>query len=480
MNSPIDAKHRHKLSSPFPIDDQLRALLDTIALAGGKGLLVGGCVRDHLLGLVPKDIDVEVYGLSPESLEQALKPFLVMAVGKSFGILKVVVDIRDERKTFDVALPRKENKHGQGHKGFIVTTDPDMTFIDAAKRRDFTINAMGIDVDRGELIDAFEGFSDLKNKILRHVSSAFSEDPLRVLRAAQFCARFDLKMAPNTIALCQELEPELFTLSKERIFQEMKKLFLSKKPSIGLNVLRLTKALSLFSELADLIDCPQDKEWHPEGDVWTHSLMVVDEAAKLLAKIELPEDERLIVMAGALCHDLGKPSTTILKDGRIKSPSHEQAGVAPTISFLEKMGFPKKLIDQVVPLVEDHLKPFQLYRARDEISDGAIKRLAARVNIARLLLVSQADFLGRTTEDAQKGIDPSASWLEAKVEELLGPDLAPKPILKGRHLLALGEKPGLHFGSILREALEAQMDGKFSDEASAISWLKQRLGITKD
>jgi tRNA nucleotidyltransferase (CCA-adding enzyme) len=471
----MSTNHRITLPNKFIPDAHLKLLLDVIN-KHGHALLVGGCVRDFLLGLDPKDLDIEVYGLLSEELEKLLSEhFIVIAVGKSFGIFKVVVNINEEKKTYDIALPRKENKEGQGHKGFVITTDPFMSFKKAAQRRDFTINAMAIDVESNELIDDYGGLIDLQHKILRHIGPAFKEDPLRVLRAAQFCARFDLTLAPETISLCQELLPELKTLSKERIFWEMKKLLLSKKPSLGLKVLRETYALDLFSELKYLIGCKQDPEWHPEGDVWIHSLMVADQAAKLVKNLN--EDEQLIVMAGALCHDLGKPLTTILKDGRIKSPGHEQAGALPTYSFLSKMGFPKKYQDQVVALVEDHLKPFQLYKVRDQVSPGAIRRLCARVNINHLLLVSQADFLGRTTKDALSGFDPSAAWLKEKVQELLGDTQKPEAIIKGRHLIAMGQKPGLYFSKILKDALEAQMDGEFSDEDSALLWLKKYLGI---
>jgi|SRR5579871_1219441 len=475
-HSIIDPVHKSKLKTPFPISPQLELLLTTIKNAQGKGILVGGCVRDHLLGHLAKDIDIEVYGLPSDGLEQVLrKHFSVIAVGKTFGIFKVSVVVDGEKQSFDVALPRSENKSGQGHKGFVVSTDPQMSFEHASKRRDFTINAMGIDPDHGELFDAHGGAHDLKAHLLRHVSDAFKEDPLRVLRAAQFCARFDLTLDKETIALAKTLCQELLTLSKERIFEEMKKLLLANKPSLGLAVLRQTDALILFPELSALIDCPQDAEWHPEGDVWIHSLMVVDQAAHLVSQTELGDDDKLIVLLGALCHDLGKPLTTIIKDGRTKSPGHEQAGVEPTMQFLIKMGFPKKLHDDVADLVREHLKPHQLYSKRDEVTDGAIRRLCARVNMDRLLLVSQADFLGRTTKDALQGLDPSAGWLRQRVDELLGPDLTPRPVLLGRHLIALGLSPGTHFSKILKDAFEAQMDGAFSDETSALMWLKNHL-----
>lgn len=467
---------RVKLKHPFIMTEALRRLLQKIDEAGGQGLLVGGCVRDHLLGHMAKDIDIEVYGLKRPQLESLLEEeFSVVAVGKSFGIFKVGVKIGDNTQHFDVAMPRRENKQGFGHKGFLVVTDPDMPFEEASLRRDFTINAMGIDVKTQELLDPHDGAKDLNEHRLRHVSLAFKEDPLRVLRAAQFCARFLLAIDGHTLDLCRELRDELKTLSKERIFEEMKKLLLAKKPSLGLEVLRETEALVLFPELAALIGCEQDPLWHPEGDVWIHSLMVTDQAAAIVREARIDEEERLIVITGALCHDLGKPMTTFFKDGRVKSPGHEQAGVVPTERFLDSIGFPKKLYHLVTALVKDHLKPYQLYRNRDEVTDGAIRRLSSRVDIDQLLMVSKADFLGRTTEEALLGHDPSGPWLKDKVLKLLGGDRAPKAILKGRHLIQCGQSPGPHFQEILREAFEAQLDGAFSDEESAIAWLRNRL-----
>lgn len=477
LSTIIDARFCYDTQTPFVISPHLDLLLATVHQAHGLGILVGGCVRDHLLGHRASDIDIEVYGIEADALEKLLaKHFTVMAVGKSFGIFKVIIEHDGTKETFDVALPRRENKSGQGHKGFVITTDPFMNFKDAAARRDFTINAMGLEPLSQKILDPHGGQEHLIQKKLRHVSAAFSEDPLRVFRAAQFCARFDLDLDPSTILLCQQLEGELKTLSLERIFGEMKKLLLAKKPSRGFLVLQAVSALNLFVDLKNLINCPQDPEWHPEGDVWTHSLMVVDEAAKLAYRDSLSEEDHLIVVAGALCHDLGKPSCTIPKDGRIKSPGHEQAGAAPTLQFLSAMGMPQKYHDIIVALVKEHLKPHQLYRTQSEVSDGAIRRLAARVDIEKLLYVSQADFLGRTTPEALAGIDPSASWLRQKSFDLLGQSLAPKPIILGRHLIALGEKPSPQFSRLLHDAFEAQMDGAFHDEASGIAWLTARLG----
>lgn len=467
------ADQRTPLPKPFVISKALDALLSVITAAGGHGILVGGCVRDHLLGLLPQDLDIEVYGLSLTALKTALeKHFKVIEVGRAFGIFKVMV--LDE--SFDVALPRRENKEGFGHKGFVIDTDPTMSFIEAASRRDFTINAMGIDVQSQELLDAHEGLNHLHQKRLKHVSPAFVEDPLRVLRAAQFGARFSFILDPETVLLCQALEEELKTLSRERIFEEMKKLLFAQKPSLGFIILHQTKALSLFPELAAMIDCPQDPLWHPEGDVWIHTLMVIDQAARLTKEALLDEEQRLIVMAGALCHDVGKPPTTKEIDGRIRSLAHDEAGVPLTESLLSRMAFPPRLIPEVSALVKEHLKPYQLYKTRDEVSDGAIKRLTLRVNIDRLLLVSQADFFGRTTEDALSGVDPSCGWLKDKITHLLGNEKAPKPILQGRHLIALGYKPGPLFSEMLNKAFEAQLDGAFATLDEALIWFKKQFG----
>lgn len=476
---PMLYSHRKALKDPLIIPPALDRVMRAIEDIKGTGILVGGCVRDHLLGHQPKDFDIEVYGIDLPLLEKTLrKHFNVIAVGKAFGIFKVVVWDNGENHTYDVALPRSENKEGFGHKGFIVSTNAFMPFEEAAKRRDFTINAMAIDVRSNELLDAYNGLEHLEKRILKHVSEAFCEDPLRVLRGAQFCARFDLVMDESTIELCQKLNQELFLLSPERIFFEMKKLLFAFKPSLGLNVLRETKALNLFPELLAMIDCPQEPQWHPEGDVWVHTLMVIDEAAKLIRQSGLKEEEKLIIMAASLCHDIGKPPTTKHIDGLIRSLAHDEAGVLLTKNMLSRIAFPPKYIDDVCALVREHLKPFQLYKVRDNISDGAIKRLALRVNVDHLLYVSRADFLGRTTPEALSGDDPSYHWLKEKMQNLLGEEKKPKPLLLGRHLIEAGFKPGPEFKKILDRAFEAQLDGNFDTIESALAWFKEHY-ITK-
>jgi len=468
-------------SAPLTLPALLTTLTSALQAAGGRPVVVGGAVRDHMLHKTPKDFDVEVYGLSLDDVEAACaRVGKVHAVGRSFGVLKVtladVIDGTDVTDTYDVALPRTENKVGQGHRGFVVESQPDLTFADAATRRDFTLNAMGWDVVDNVLLDPHGGQADLADGVLRHVSDAFDEDPLRVLRGCQFAARFDLVMHDDTVAKCRSLQSELSTLPKERLWEEWKKLLLqAERPSVGLDVMRATGALVLFPELEAMIGCEQDVLWHPEGDVWVHTLMVVDEAARICREAGVDDDERLLAMYGALLHDVGKPDTTQFEDGHIRSRGHEAHGEVGTRSFMERIGAPHDVTDAVVPLVKEHLKPHALYGERDRVSDGALRRLALRVPIERLVLVSHADFCGRTTKEALSRNDPSKAWLLEQAERLQVQRDAPQPLLQGRHLLALGMTPGPAMGDILKAAFAAQLDGAFHDVDGGEAWLQAHL-----
>jgi tRNA nucleotidyltransferase (CCA-adding enzyme) len=467
----------------FPRDPALCRLADVVVAAGGRPFAVGGCVRDWLLGRPAKDIDVEVYGLPWAALEAALVAagFVVHAVGRSFGVLKVDVTLAaGSTVAFDVALPRTENKAGRGHRGFVVESDPNLTFAAAASRRDFTMNAMGIDLVDGTLADPFGGVRDLAQGVLRHVSDAFDEDPLRVLRAAQFVARFGVQLAPETQDRCRALRAELSTLPAERLGEELRKLLVKGGwPSLGLQVLRSTGVVEvLFPELHALIGCPQESEWHPEGDVWTHTMLVVDEAARLCRDDALDEQERFVVMLAALCHDLGKPSTTEFVQGRIRSRDHESQGEAPTRALCGRLAVSHDDTDAVVACVREHLKPFALWRDREKMlagGDTAVRRLAVRVPLVRLARVARADHLGRTTKDALDDDDQATPWLLERAQALALKDQAPRPLLLGRHLQAHGLRPGPDFGVLLKEAFDAQLEGHFSDDESAQAWLKRRL-----
>jgi len=440
------------------------AVAHLLADVGGRALLVGGCVRDGLLGLPAKDIDMEIYGLDPETVEATLRPhYRLDTVGRSFGVFIL------KGHPIDIALPRRESRIGPKHTDFKVEGDPSMTPAEAAARRDFTLNAISCDPLTGELIDPFEGRADLEARRLRHVSGAFGEDALRVLRGMQFVARFRLTPAPETIALCRDLSPE--HLPPERLWEEWKKLLLKGETvSGGLRFLQACGWLRHFPELEALVDCRQDPKWHPEGDVWTHTLHCLD----AFARHRIGDDwEDLIVGLAVLCHDMGKPETTYVdENGRIRSPRHDIKGVPVARRFLERLTRQKKIFDEVLPLVEQHMRPLALYR--DGAGDSAVRRLAARVKrVDRLTRVAFADKSGRPPMEVDDF--PEGDWLLEKAKELEIADNAPKPILQGRHLIELGEKPGPRFGQILDQAYEAQLEGRFADERSGVRYLKSLI-----
>ncbi len=439
----------------------LEDILKDLQKIGATPILVGGSVRDFFLNIPVKDYDIEIFGIdSLDIIQKSLEKFgSVKLVGKSFGVLTLRVNEYD----FDFALPRIEKKIGNTHQDFEVITNANLSFKEAAIRRDFTINAIGYDFFKQEFIDPFNGINDLKNKIIKHINDkTFMEDSLRVYRAVQFASRFDFEIAENTKKLCKQivLNDELKYLPKERIYEEFKKLFLkSAKPSIGFELLREQGVLKYFHELEVLINCIQEPEYHPEGDVWIHTMMALDELARILNEENIQDEYRkLYLFYGILCHDFGKPFCTKEINGKITSFKHESLGIEPTISFLSKLTNEKKFIDIVCSLVKNHLTPFQLYLAESSLK--AIKRLSLKVNIEDLCLVCLADCLGRTIKDKEK-CPKATSWLLKKAKELNIENKAIEPLIQGRDLIDLGFKPSREFKYILNFAFDLQLDEHF-------------------
>jgi tRNA nucleotidyltransferase (CCA-adding enzyme) len=442
------------------IPDQVYNLAEAVRSEGGRALLVGGCVRDELMGKQPKDWDLEVYGIEPARLRELLDGFGdVNVVGEAFTVYKLGAHL-------DVSIPRRETKTGRGHRAFFIEGDPSMRIEDATARRDFTINAILQDPLTLEIIDPFHGRADLEAHILRAVSpGTFGEDSLRVLRAAQFAARFEFRIEPATAELCRAID--LTDLPPERIWGEMEKLLLrARRPSIGFGWLHALGVLDqLFPEIKALINVPQDPEWHPEGDVFVHTRLVVDRARELIDDLDYPR--QVTVMLAALAHDFGKPATTEFIDGRLRSRDHEEAGVGPTESFLERLkiytldGYDVRA--QVIALVRDHLKPGEFYKKRDEVGDGAFRRLARKCELDLLYRVAKADSLGRNAEwvPREKWYGAEAQeWFITRARELEVASRAPAPILLGRHLLEMGLEPGPGIGEITKAVYEMQLDGR--------------------
>jgi tRNA nucleotidyltransferase (CCA-adding enzyme) len=352
-----------------------------------------------------------------------------------------------------------------------VQADPTMTPKDAAERRDFTLNAIMWDPFTGEVLDPWGGVADLQANQLRHVSDKFAEDPLRVLRAMQFAARFEFSVAPETIALCTSLTQA--DLPPERLMEEWTKLLLrGRKPSLGLAFLKDCGWTKFYPELHAMIGVPQDPEWHPEGDVWIHTLHCMDAYARERVG---DRDEDLIVGLAVLLHDIGKATTTKkeAKDDRWHAYGHEEESFNLAPRFLAQITNEKKLIEAVFPLVRWHGQPFELFRAK--AGDAAVRRLAQKViRIDRLIRVDIADRKGRPPLWPGEA-SPQGLWLAERAQALQLADSAPKRIILGRHLIAMGHKPAGWFSQVLDEAFEAQLDGVFGDEAGGLAWLTERM-----
>lgn len=455
----------------------LRTMLEAVRRVG-RPRLVGGGVRDWLLGIVPKDFDVEVAGVDFETLHRALARFgATDVVGRSFGVIKVRSQASGDE--YDFSLPRRESKTGAGHRGFAVAPDPALSDAVAAARRDFTVNAIALDPFTQALIDPHGGQRDLAVRVLRHTGPAFAEDPLRVLRAMQFAARFDFSLAPETAALSRSIADTFTELPVERVWHEWEKWAeKSVRPSRGLTVLEETGWLKHFPEVAALRGTQQEPEWHPEGDVFTHTQHCLDSLVALDEwKNSAPSRRRLLTFA-VLAHDFGKPSTTSRaeKRGALRwiSPGHEAAGGPLSDNFLRRIGAPLEVDPPVRALVVNHLAH---HHGQATFSDTSVRRLARRLapaTIDELAAVMRADSNGRpplTSPDTHARINE----LVAKAHALLLADAAPKPLMFGRHLLALGLKPDPKFKTVLDAAFEAQLDGAFADEAGGLAWLREFL-----
>lgn len=453
------------MTLPFPkeLEEPVLEIARRARDAGGRAYLVGGAVRDMLRGAPSKDADIEVFGLSPEALRRAV-PFECDECGASFGVLKL------KHLDIDVSLPRRESKTAAGHRGFDVAADPGLSVAEAASRRDFTVNAIYFDPLEGSLEDPFGGAADLEKGVLRHVSDKFREDPLRVLRGMQFAARFSLSPAPETVAMCRTMDTE--GLASERMMEEWSKLVLrGVEIGRGLEFLRDAGWTRHFPELDALIECRQDPEWHPEGDVWNHTLLAMDAFA---AARTGDRAEDLVVGLAVLCHDFGKPATTFSDpvSKRIKSPGHDDAGVAPALSFLRRLTNEEAILKAVPPLVRCHMRPFAMWR--DKAGDAAVRRLANEVGrIDRLVRVAAADDAGRLFD--RGGDSPELAWLLEKAKKLEIAASAPKPVLLGRHLIEMGLKPSPDFGKWLKACFEAQLDGAFSTLDDAKAYFKAKF-----
>lgn len=426
-------------------------LAEMVSSQGGRAYYVGGCVRDAIMGRECKDIDIEVHGLSPQKLEKILDSLGErISIGESFGIFNL------KGCGLDIAMPRREKLRGHGHKDFDIITDPFIGTEAAAKRRDFTINALMQDILSGEIIDHFNGRSDLQNKILRHVNTeTFTEDPLRVLRGAQFAARFDLDVAAETVELCRIMH--LGSLPGERIEGELKKaLMKAQKPSVFFETLREMEALDTwFPELKALIGLEQSPIYHAEGDVWTHTMMVLDQAAKLKHKSANP----YWFMLSALCHDFGKAICTEVVDGVIRSYKHEILGLPLVDAFLSRITKETKLRSYVLNMTELHMQPITLAASASSIK--ATNRMFDKsLDPQGLISIAQADDKGRIST---KPVSDYEAFLYDRLDTYK--EYMSRPYVMGKDLMQAGLQPGKNFSDILSYAHKLRLAGVPKEQA---------------
>lgn len=467
----------------FEVHPEVRRIGEAIVENGGMPYLVGGWVRDRLLGLAgPQDYDLEVFQLSMRRLEEILLPFgPVHSVGRHFGVLKLAT----KNAAYDVSVPRRESNIGKGHKGFRVTPDPTMTFDEAAARRDFTINAMGYDFQREVLLDPHGGERDLAAGLLRHVGPAFSEDPLRVLRAMRFAGRFGFRIAPETQALCRRLN--LAELPRERIWEEIKKLLLqSPRPSQGFGYASKLGVLKYFPELQALHDAAA-----PEGapSPWEMTLAFLDQAA---IAVRLDPARGGVLMTAALCFgltrldevapdatapDAAAPDATAPvgaePEGAAEAVGPLGAGLPAAgesslvAQFLERLTNETRFIEGVMGLTAELVKVQALFKTRDRAGDGEVRRLALRIEIPFLLKAASALHRARQGEAAF----PAGSWLESRARALGVWEGPPEPLLQGRHLLKHGLKAGRAMGNLLDAVFQLQLDGTIATREAALAWV---------
>lgn len=433
-----------------------------IARRGGRALLVGGCVRDALLGKSSQDIDCEVHGLTQEQLLGVLSPLgEIDRSGEAFGVYTL------PSAHIDFALPRRETRTGARHGDFAVTLLPELSPAQAAARRDFTVNAIMRDALTGEILDPYDGCGDLRRGVLRAVPGGqFEEDPLRVLRGAQFAARFHLE--PDADTLCMMRRMPLDALSPARVMEECKKALLAAdEPDVFFRVLEAAGALSpWFAELAPLRSAPQSPKHHPEGDAFEHTMLTLRAAAQWRAQA----DDPLAFMLAALTHDLGKPATVRQNErGEWRAAGHELAGVAPLTAMLTRLGVGKQTIACCASLCRLHMRVHTCYyRQEDEASTNAVFDACPWPRALAQLVVCDVYGTGAGPEKKQAE--------EAFIMERLRryEDAASREMPTGDMLISAGAAPGPGMRDALRRARRYALSGMDALEAACLAAKEER------
>lgn len=474
------------------LSPEVKMLINHIHAAGGTPMVIGGSVRDHVLGILtgnivpPKDIDIEVFGVDQDRLNKILKTVPGIEHCDTVGECFAVNAVRINGQSIDVSLPRTERKIASGHTGFDVTVNPHMSFKDACKRRDFTMNAIMFSPIQWAIVDECGGIRDLGRKTIRMISErAFIEDPLRVLRAMQFAARFGFDIDTSTAKHAQSISDKFSELTQDRVRTEwLKWAEKSTLPSKGIDALKATGWLQNFPEVAAMDGVEQEAEWHPEGDVLEHTKHVLDAMAAICEHKNMTGDDKVILMFAALCHDMGKPGTTETKEingvRRITAHGHDVEGMKPATEFMsslfktEDQKHDPLITRQIAVLTELHMQPHEFGGSKKQVRRWRRKLHDVGLTLEHLMCLCTADHNGRPFNGS---IEPHDKWdhIEAVAATLKDPV---EDILMGRHLIARGMKPGKEFGVILNAAREAQLEGVFEDLEGALSWLTNHMTST--
>ena len=429
---------------------QARAVVQRLQNAGFLAFYAGGCVRDTLLGLTPKDYDIAT-SARPEEV-QSLFPRTV-AVGAHFGVICVL----EGAYSFDVATFRSDEAYVDGrHPSAVTFSTPQLD----AERRDFTINGMFFDPIRDEVIDYVHGCEDLKSGILRAIgdpAQRFREDRLRLLRGVRFAATFGFEVEPATWQAVRENAAEIHVVSAERIREELVRIFTSPTRVRGFDLLNASGLMvQILPEIEALKGCEQPPQFHPEGDVYVHTRRMLE---------LLPEQTSLPLVFSVLFHDIGKPATYSLDpaEGRIRFSGHDKVGAEMTVAVMERLRFSREEIDATAEAVANHM----IFKDVQSMRVARLKRFMARPYFTDELELHRVDCA------SSHGMLDNYEFLREKREEFANEPLIPPPLVNGRDVLALGWKPGPKIGEILEAVQTRQLEGTLTSREEALAWIKE-------
>lgn len=451
------------------MQETLKLIAEQIKLKGGRLFIVGGWIRDRFMGIKPTDLDLMTLGLSED---------IVIDIFGQFGQFEKVIGnapvfmFSCNGESVEVALARKEISVSQGKHGFDFVADESVTLKEDLSRRDFTINAMAEDFLTGDIFDFFGGQSDIEGEILRPVSDAFEQSPERIFRGMAQAARFDFIPTNEFFDMGVEMKKDFNTIPVEQIWRHFEKMLLKgKNIALGLDILRFIDWVEFFPELDNLIGCEQDSEWHPEGDVFIHTQLVVNEMTRLCDEENIQGRQRVKMLLSAICHDMGKPDTTFVnEEGRIVSPGHAQENEV-ILSFLDRIGCPESLKDDVLTLANEHM----VHVSVDKVTTRFVKRLSNRlgqVTIKELSMLVEADHSGR---DLPKGMPEKMQLILELADSLDLTEQEIQGLIMGRHLIARGMTPSPKFGEILNKCFEAQLNEEFDNLDDGLVWLENNI-----